>query len=311
VTETKDDRDVDVFETDEVDREGEKQVDLIKLPSADLLSTEGVDELLRRRPAYVVAILGERKGGKTTLITEIYERFLRGSFGGQLFADSQTLHGFEKKTYSSRAETGAEKPDTARTSRSDGLKFFHLGLHSERLGLRRDLLISERAGEIYREFRDNPGGDSALVELQRARTAVFILDGERVASNQARAEAFASVRGMLRAFSDHGVLPTSAEIQVVTTKFDLLSGNSASDAVSALADFEARIVKAYSDRFAKVTCWHTAARDPTGKFEPAWGVSPLLESWLNPPVSQQTPSVQLPELDNEFDRLLVRRIRLA
>jgi double-GTPase-like protein len=156
VSEPKDDRDVDVFEADDSDREDTKHVDWIRLPTADLLSVEDADELLRRRAANIVAVIGERKGGKTTLIAEIYERFLRGPFAGQLFADSQTLLGFEKKSYPSRAETGAEKPDTVRTSLRDGLTFFHLGLVSETDNLRRDLLLSERAGDELHPVRLTP-----------------------------------------------------------------------------------------------------------------------------------------------------------
>jgi hypothetical protein len=130
VTDTKENTDVDVFEKTGSKVEAEADLDWIKLPRGDLLSIEEADELLRWRPAILVAVVGERKSGKTTLITEIYERFLRGPFADQLFSYSQTLLGFERKSYPSRADSRAEKPDTTRTSTQDGLRFFHLGLVS-------------------------------------------------------------------------------------------------------------------------------------------------------------------------------------
>ncbi|MCK1384443.1 hypothetical protein IVB31_09225 [Bradyrhizobium sp. 21] len=263
--------------------------------------------MLRWRPATLVAVVGERKSGKTTLITEIYERFLRGPFAGQLFCYSQTLLGFEKKSYPSRADSRADKPDTARTSTQDGLRFFHLGLVSSSASQRADLLITERAGEVYRNARDRPAESKTLMELAKARTVVFILDGERVGNDKTRAEAFASIRGMIRAFSDAGSISVGAEIQLVTTKVDLLSGDAAAEALTALSEFEDRLFRSYSGRFAKVTYWRTAARDPKGQMEPAWGVAPVLQSWVDPPRLPRGPTPVIPKLDDEFDRLLLRR----
>ncbi|WP_315753397.1 MULTISPECIES: TRAFAC clade GTPase domain-containing protein [unclassified Bradyrhizobium] len=298
---------MDVFEEAGTNVQASLDQDWIALPRCDLLSIEEADELLRWRPAMVVAIVGERKSGKTTLITEIYERFLRGPFAGQLFSYSQTLLGFEKKSYPSRADSRAEKPDTTRTSMQDGLRFFHLGLVSQETRRRADLLITERAGEAYRNARDRPADSKSLLELAKARTVVFILDGERVVNDKTRAEAFASIRGMIRAFSDAGAVSARAEIQLVTTKFDLIAGKEAGDALDALSQFEERLVKSHCARFAKVTHWRTAARDPKGEMEPAWGVPSVLQSWLNPPRLVREPSPAIPELHDEFDRLLLRR----
>lgn len=308
MTDQQQDGDVDVFEKIHSNAPADADRDWVKLPRAELLSIEEVDELLRWRPANLVAVIGERKGGKTTLITEIYERFLRGPFAGQLFSYSQTLLGFEKKSYPSRADSGAEKPDTGRTSLRDGLRFFHLGLIAENSARRTDLLLTERAGEAYREARDRPAESLTLIELAKARKVAFILDGERVANDKTRAEAFASVRSMIRAFSDAGALTTCVEVQLVTTKFDLLAVVDAVGGRAALDEFEQRLVKSHANRFARVTCWRTAARDPKGQKEPAWGVAPLLQSWLDPPPLQRRPySPPLPELHDEFDRLLLRR----
>jgi hypothetical protein len=311
VTDVKENSDVDVFEKSASATPSDIDRDWVKLPRSDLLSVEEADELLRWRPATLVAIVGERKGGKTTLITEIYERFLRGPFADQLFSNSQTLLGFEKKSYPSRADSRAEKPDTARTSMQDGLRFFHLGLVSRSDRHRSDLLISERAGEAYRNARDRPAESKSLLELSKARTIVFILDGERVVNNKTRAEAFASIRGMIRAFSDAGAISAGAEVQLVTTKFDLLTGDAAVEALSALSEFEERLVRSYSGRFASVRHWRTAARDPKGQLEPCWGVPPVLLSWLNPPSPPPGPAPAIPKLNDEFDRLLLRRRSLA
>ncbi|WP_208455578.1 TRAFAC clade GTPase domain-containing protein [Burkholderia gladioli] len=311
MTNEDDEIDVDVFDETSEREAPEADSDWVALPTADLLSVEGADELLRWRPANLVAIVGERNSGKTTLISEIYERYLRGPFADQDFCQSRTLIGFEQKTYQSRAETNASQPDTPRTSGNDGLRFFHLGLRSRDTGARRDILISERAGEKYRDARDQPTLALAFEEIRKARIAVFILDGQRVADDLQREEAFASVRGIARSFFDVGAMPPICEAQLVTTKFDLLSGESQADARGTLDEFQKRFINTFEQKFVKVTTWQTAARDPKGTIEAAWGVAPLLLSWLDPLVQMKSTQPSLPVLTDEFDRLLLRRERAA
>lgn len=300
------DSDTDVFERADTGKSQEQDERWVGLPPAGMLSVADADALLRWREASVVAVVGERNGGKTTLVTELYERFLRGPFADTLFRHSLSLLGFERKSFQSRMESGAERPDTPRTSKQDGLSFFHLGL-ADAADLRRtDLLLSERAGEVYREVRDKPAGASELVEIRRARVVVFIVDGERVADDRRRAEAFASVRNIARAIADSGVVPPDAVLQAVTTKCDLLTGDQNAAALEALTSFEELFIGQYASRFASATTHRTAARAPHGALEAGHGLAPLLRRWLTPPAASPIPAPSMPELTDEFDRLLLR-----
>ena len=298
--------DVDVFEQSEAEQAADLSQRWASLPASSMLSVEDADELLRWRAASIIAIVGERNGGKTTLVTEIYERFLRGSFADAIFCHSLSLLGFEKKSFQSRAESGGDRPDTPRTSAQDGLLFFHLALSDDSDLHRTDLLISERAGEVYREIRDTPERAAEMIEVRKAAAVVFIIDGERVAAPLKRAEAFASVRNIVRAMLDTENIAPWAKIQLVTTKCDLLEGDAASDAREALLQFEGQIEKLLRGRF-QITAFRTAARDPEGRIEPARGVAPLLRSWLTPPQMQVIEQPELMELSDEFDRFLLRR----
>ncbi|HEI9851338.1 TPA: hypothetical protein SLN67_004419 [Serratia marcescens] len=300
------DADIDVFEQSESVQAIEHSQHWISLPDSTMLSVEEVDKLLRWREASIIAVVGERNGGKTTLVTEIYERFLRGSFADVIFCHSLSLFGFEKKNFQSRAESGAATPDTPRTSAQDGLRFFHLALSNESDLQRNDLLISERAGEVYREIRDRPERSSEMIEIRKAKAVAFIIDGERVAAPRKRAEVFASVRNIIRALVDTDNISEQAQIQLVSTKFDLLDGDSMSDARNSLSDFEETISTMLAGRF-EVVIFRTAARNPKRGTEPAYGLAPLLKSWLKPKNSVVVDSLKLPELSDEFDRFLLRR----
>lgn len=301
------DVDVDVFEQSEAEQAANPSQRWEHLPSSVMLSLEDADKLLRWRKASVIAVVGERNGGKTTLVTEIYERFLRGPFAGVLFSHSLSLLGFEKKSFQSRAESGAERPDTPRTSAQEGLSFFHLGVSDAADLQRTDLLISERAGEVYREVRDKPELATNLIEIRKAAAVVLIIDGERVADPRKRAGVFASVRNIARALAEFGSIGAQAQIQLVTTKCDLLEGDAAAAARDALSEFETHLTAMLRGKFALAT-FRTAARDPGGNVEPASGLVPLLRSWLTPPSPQIVDEPEMPVLASEFDRLLLRGI---
>lgn len=299
------DEDLDVFEHSDA----EPAISLsthCELPAAGLLSVQDADALLRWRAASVIAIVGERNGGKTTLVTEIYTQFLRGAFADLWFSHSLSLLGFEKKCFQSRAESGAEHPDTPRTSAQEGLSFFHLQLVDPvRLEHKTDLLISERAGENYRDVRERPHLAEQLLEIQKAAVIALIIDGERVANARQRAGVFASVRNIAQALVHSGAVKADTVIQLVTTKYDLMEGE-ATGARDALTEFEATLVRLFGDRFSVVS-FRTAARDPHGVIAPATGLAPLLRSWLAPRETRVENAVQLPELVSEFDKMLLRR----
>ncbi|MGK9527579.1 hypothetical protein O6482_25935, partial [Salmonella enterica subsp. enterica] len=84
-----------------------------------------------------------------------------------------------------------------------------------------------RAGETYREVRDTPSRATELIELQRATTIAFVVDGERVLNDRKRTEVFASARSIVRALNETGTIKPGARLQFVTTKFDLLDGDDA------------------------------------------------------------------------------------
>ncbi|QWT40907.1 TRAFAC clade GTPase domain-containing protein [Dickeya dadantii] len=301
------DADIDVFEQSNESHVADQSLSWAILPPSDMLSVEDADQFLRWRDAAIIAVVGERNGGKTTLVTEMYGRFLRGAFADACFCHSLSLLGFEKKSFQSRAESGALSPDTPRTSAQDGLRFFHLALSNESNFQRRDLLISERAGEVYREIRDRPDRANDMIEIRKATTIAFIIDGERVAALRKRAEVFASVRDIIRALVDTGNIAKHTQIQLVATKCDLLEDSSMEDARNALSEFEQTIITMLAGRFAVVT-FRTTARDPKSDSDSVSSLAPLLKSWLKPIPSIDFENPNIPELSDEFDRLLLRRM---
>lgn len=302
-----DDEDVDVFDDTETAELSDTEYDWAVLQQTDLLSPEEAEAVIHWRGAKIIALVGERMGGKTTLVTTLYERFLRGAFADHFFAQSWTLSGFDHRNFESRARSGLLAPDTPRTSRQDGVRFFHLcAAPSANLGSLSNLLISERAGESYREARDTPAKALELLEIRKADVIAFVVDGERVSSARLRAEAFASVRNSLRAFLDAEAIPDDAEIQIITTKYDELMPDSMVECVTALEKFEKNLRTLFEKRVSLMSFWHIAARDPKGRVEPAWGMDELVKGWFSKPSVVQPKTISMPPLESEFDQYLRR-----
>jgi Double-GTPase 2 len=280
----------------------------VSLAAGEPLTPDEVDEFLRWRPATFITIVGDRDSGKTTLIYSIYDRFLRGPFSGHCFAGSRTLIGLEKRSHYARAESGRARPDTSRTSISEGLRYFHFAVAPlGRPEARSDLMLSDRAGEVYRQARSNSQLIAELLEVKQSDRLVLLLDGGRVADPAERSGAIQGVRQTLRAFLDAGALGQDSIVQIVTTKIDLLVKHNEKVMVDAqLAAFQRRLIQDFQSRLAELSFWAIAARDPDGAFAPAHGVDRLFAEWTTlrrKLIARWKPPMPL---RSEFDRLLLR-----
>ncbi|MEI2636660.1 MAG: hypothetical protein V9E92_07430 [Methylotenera sp.] len=280
----------------------------ISLASGEALTVEEADQFLRWRPATFVTIVGERDSGKTTLICAVYDHFLQNKFTDYQFAGSRSLVGLEKRSHHARVESGRSTPDTARTSLLEGLRFLHFALVPRvNLQLRIDLMLSDRAGEHYQQARDNLKVVEGLIEVQKGQHIVLLMDGGRLADPNFRSGAMQSVRQTLRAFLDGGALSTSSHVQVVTTKIDLIDALPEKEVLNQrLTDFRQKLLKDFGNRLSNLSFLDICARDPKGKFPPAFGVDNLLSTWCTPfcvSTKREPPNIQL---ITEFDRLLFR-----
>ncbi|QSF53561.1 TRAFAC clade GTPase domain-containing protein [Brevundimonas fontaquae] len=298
--------DIDAFD-DDVSVPPTAEDDWEPLASTRLFDGVGADAFLRRAPATIVAIVGERGSGKTTLVSTIYERFLREPFGGYLFALSRTLTGFEQRLFTSRLASGRAVPATPRTSAQDPLHFFHLALaRDSNPSVHFNLLLSERAGELYRLVRDNPARALDLPEITKADHIVVVIDGRRLIDPKSAAEAAAETRGLLRALADSGAVPTTACVQVVATKMDLFAGRGKTKSRAALKELQDALTKAFAARFASFQHFEVTARDPKAKVSVGSGTERLLNLWTADRPPPARPKPDLPVLTTQFDRLRLK-----
>ena len=278
----------------------------VELPSGEALGVVALEEFLRWRLAKFITIVGEKDSGKTTLICSLYDRFLKGVFSDFAFSESRTLVGLERRSHYSRIDSGGSVPDTAHTSIQEGLQFLHLAIADTGAGYsRHDLMFSDRAGESYRNVQRKPALAKELTEITNAHRVLLLLDGGRVATPTERAGAIQAVRQTLRALIEGGALSSTANVQVVTSKVDLIQSHANRTSLeSQLAEFRSQLQQDFGGLLGALTFWDIAARDPTGTLLPAHGLAALVKEWTAISVQRVPPYRRTLTLRTEFERLL-------
>jgi hypothetical protein len=282
--------------------------DALHLTSGEAFSIEDISSLLCERPVTVVTLVGDAQSGKSTLICSIYDRFLHGTFADRMSCGIQTIIALEKRAHYERLDSGRKDPNTARTALSEGLQYFHFPVAPlDKPRDRGDLVISDRAGELYFRARGNPDLVSELVEFEKADVVCILMDGGRVADLEERAGAMQAVRQTLQLLTDTKALDVKSRVQIITTKQDLLEqANDWATLAPRLTTFQEKLTESFRPRVADLEFFSIAARDPKGVHPPASGVDTLLRSWYSQQRVRGLSPVQAVVPSTEFDKLANR-----
>lgn len=271
--------DLDFGDDDELNDPVET-TELTRLRSSDLLGPEQIWSLQKAVPIRTVALVGDFRAGKTTLISALYASLLKGPLAGYRFRSSRTLTAFARRHHDALLLSNRESPVTLRTSRQDGLGFFHLCLRNE-AGSDHNLLIADRSGETYADARSDTSLVSELIELRLADRVCFLLDSARIADIEQRHSYKRAFKQQIHAFLDNGVLSPSTALEIVTTKLDKLTPQMEGRAlIEELDSFEAATLAEFSgvSLTARRVCALPRANYDVGVV----GLDKMLKSWLAP-----------------------------
>ena len=271
------------------------------------LNNKELGDFLKWRTAVRIAVVGDLSSGKSTLLSSIYDQYLRGGYAGLSFVGSLSVVAFEQLVHYSREASGGVVPDTKRTSITDGLSYYHLALTPTGNPLKRvDLMLSDRAGEVYNRVKDNPDSAEGLSELLHADRVLLLLDGAKLIDDEAWANATQGVRQLLRSLLDGGALGIFSNVKIVTTKYDLIeSAQENSEPLSRLEFFLGALKKTFTPRLKCLTFSRVSAR-PADLSISATGLDELLSDWVTPHHSALGFSMRNIELESEFDRIVIR-----
>lgn len=260
------------------------------------LVLQEVSAILARSFARVVILAGDAESGKSTLLATLYEQFQRGAFGDFEFAGSMTLHGFEERIHDSRIASFRQRPTTPRTSHHDGVRFLHLRIRDPKRSIPTDLLISDLAGELFDDLRSSTAACHQFSAFRRADCFVSVVDGEALIDPQRRHRIAVQARDFVRGVLDAGVLPPSARVQLLLTKWDLVAASpEKGPAESIWDDLACQVNKRCNAVGVPFTALRTSARPGTSPDVPAaFGLTSLLQAWLPEQIARHAVATSQP-----------------
>ncbi len=269
-------------ETQEPDDDTEHVEAGLRLPGADTLDFEGATRVLRGSEACVVAVIGPKDAGKTSLIAGLYDLFQEGPVAGIGFARSETLHAFELACHDARTASRRGQPDMERTGLGEA-RFYHLHLNDHRSSRNCALLVADRAGEEYRLAADAAPLDASFPEVDRADAVTVLVDGKRLADIRERHNLRSELLMMLRALKDVNAFHKRQHLLLVLTKLDhVLDSPGRERAIADLASLAGAVERVVGGAFASVSTYNVAA-SPTSKVVPrGTGVGDVLLAWMRP-----------------------------
>lgn len=275
----------------------------LRLPGADTLTPEGASGVLRRNDARVIAVVGPKGAGKTSLVASLYDLFQEGEVGGAKYARSDTLHAFELACHDARMASRRSEPDMERTPHGE-VRFYHLHLTGGPAGRGLSFLLGDRAGEEYRAVADDADELDPFPEIVRADTVTVLVDGQRLQDNGARHNLQSEVMMILQGLKDGGVLGMGQQLLLVLTKLDAVQASPHQD--RAKADFKAlgaKIGRFFGESFNRIATCQVAASPKTTDVKRGLGVAEVLASWAVPSGRLASPPTAAPHSARAFGRL--------
>ncbi|MBX9933700.1 MAG: hypothetical protein K2Y56_19635 [Methylobacterium sp.] len=253
----------------------------LTLHRSDMLNRSELWSMRKAAATTTVSLVGDVKAGKTTLIAALYGAFCKGPFAGYTFRSSRTLTAFARRHHKALERSDLPLPATDRTSRQDGVGFFHLNV--VRGTGQHHLLIADRSGEDFRAARRDTSLIPALWELAMADRICFMLDAGKLARPETRSGYKRKFKQQIWALLNNGAIPDDAVLEIVSTKLDKLATKpSLVPVLDELLDFENVIAEEFR------TAGHTIGMRricamPRSNFGVGMiGLEELFQGWLTP-----------------------------
>jgi Double-GTPase 2 len=183
------------------------------------LALPEVEAVLKHRGATVVALMGEVKWGKTTLLVEVWNAFLAAKSVNEVhMAGSRTSFAFEQRAWYSRLASEARDGFTLRTrEEEDG--FLHLRVRPSGGDLV-ELLLADYSGEHFRRIREGVPIRQELPWMTRADRFLVLVNGSDYALSHEREIILGRVRRQIHALRVGNVVANTGRVALVLTKAD-------------------------------------------------------------------------------------------
>ncbi|HAB62502.1 MAG TPA: hypothetical protein DCE48_17700 [Lachnospiraceae bacterium] len=300
--------DIETLDSDVIIKEDGRS-GFIKLPHGLALTVAETYPITASEVSKTIILIGPFDSGKTTIETTIYQLFQRKPFAGLYFAGSQSLFGYEERSFYTRLESKKETATTPRTSRFADEIFLHLKLYDSATKTKTNYLFGDISGEeIYSHLGNVETISEKMPYLKSADSYVFILDGKQLADRNKRNGAIDQAYNMARTIFDAKLYSSSTRVQVLISKYDILKKNDDANMEITIDKRLQSIVDLLKKYVSEVTVHKVAAMPEQGDFEVGYGLEELLSTWNKPYTDNQVVESYMIDcqLNSEFNKLIYK-----
>jgi len=243
--------------------------------------------------ARLITVAGPYRAGKTTLVAAVYEDLLVGVQDDYGFCWSNTIQAFEQRCHLARAVSGANTPNTGRTSGSKD-EFLHLKLVSHKYGVTRDFIFSDVSGERFEKAGQSSELARTLQFLPTTSRLVLVVDGAELAKPESKFAAFREQQHFLGMAHGTDLLANLEAIDIVVTKWDQLFSEAETPAVTEFPDRALSQVRDIVGDRLRLRYWSVASRTSSdGTIKRGHGLRELVNDWLMPTSGQDLSVAEL------------------
>ncbi|RWE24774.1 MAG: hypothetical protein EOS41_14385 [Mesorhizobium sp.] len=251
------------------------------LHRSDMFNRSELWSMQKAEATTTVSLIGDVKAGKTTLIAALYSSFCKGPFAGYSFRSSRTLTAFARRHHKALERSDLPLPATDRTSRQDGVGFFHLNVVGQ--SGPRHLLVADRSGEDFRAARRDTKLVAELWELAMADRICFMLDAGKLSKPETRAGYKRKFKQQIWALLNNGAIPEKAALEIVSTKLDKLAPRPSTEPIlDELIAFENTVIEEFKAAGRMVGVSHVCAMPRSNFGVGLIGLEKLFQGWLEP-----------------------------
>jgi Double-GTPase 2 len=191
----------------------------IELGGAESLTVPLADQIATRYGAEVALVAGDFQSGKTTLIAELYGRFLRGLYEGWSFAGSDCLRALDGRYHGTREGSGLGHPDVPRTE-DEEMRLVDFRI--QRNGRRLSLMLSDIRGELFDSVVEGGPVKEVVPLAARADKVVVLADGEKIADNFKRDVVASWCKQLIGGLTETDGVRAGTQVAIVLSKADLV-----------------------------------------------------------------------------------------
>lgn len=189
----------------------------------DALNDDNINNVINKAKPHLAVLVGFPEYGKSTFVSSLYHVLLtEGRIGDCKFVNSETILGFERRTFVRRYENDFKR----RLNRTALLENYFLTIDFlDNNNQLRQLVVSDRSGEAYKEYCHRAESLRQDKAIKHTNHLIFFLDATKIdVLNIVNLRT--NVSQLVKRFKTESVIKEGLIIDVIFNKIDKINHHS-------------------------------------------------------------------------------------